>query len=187
MEKKSYHDLLKEEIVKGFCLTYQDKLSTLEWKDKRDKIVCRDKDKCVKCEEPKIILYGKGYREMTQSEKDERWEKISQIPDLPSIFTKERIFDHRVPVHLHVHHKYYILNKLPWEYDNDALITLCELCHIEIHQKEKILVYEDETKSETIDLTVCVNCNGTGYLSHYKYYMNGVCFGCSGTGYLELK
>jgi 5-methylcytosine-specific restriction endonuclease McrA len=30
---------------------------------------------------------------------------------------------------LHVHHKYYIPEKKPWEYPNSALITLCEVCH----------------------------------------------------------
>jgi hypothetical protein len=30
---------------------------------------------------------------------------------------------------LHVHHKYYIYNKKPWEYDNNVLITLCDSCH----------------------------------------------------------
>lgn len=30
---------------------------------------------------------------------------------------------------LHVHHLYYIKGNNPWEYENDALITLCEDCH----------------------------------------------------------
>lgn len=30
---------------------------------------------------------------------------------------------------LHVHHKYYIFKKDPWEYPDDLLITLCEDCH----------------------------------------------------------
>ena len=187
MEKKSYYDLLKEGITNSFDLTYQDKLSTSEWQDKREEIICRDNNHCTKCEEPKVILYGKGIREMNQSEKDEHWEKVSQIPNLPITLKKERVVYPRVPVQLHVHHKYYILNKLPWEYENNALVTLCDLCHTEVHRTEKILVYKDDTKSETTDLTVCRNCNGSGYLSHYKYYMNGVCFSCSGTGYLELK
>ena len=28
-----------------------------------------------------------------------------------------------------VHHRYYNKNAEPWEYHNDALVTLCELCH----------------------------------------------------------
>jgi hypothetical protein len=30
---------------------------------------------------------------------------------------------------LQVHHKYYTKNSDPWDYPNDALITLCEDCH----------------------------------------------------------
>lgn len=33
---------------------------------------------------------------------------------------------------LHVHHKRYIKGHEPWEYDNFDLITLCDLCHLEI-------------------------------------------------------
>lgn len=30
---------------------------------------------------------------------------------------------------LQVHHLYYLPNKLPWEYPDEALLTLCDLCH----------------------------------------------------------
>lgn len=30
---------------------------------------------------------------------------------------------------LQVHHVYYQPNKMPWDYPNEALITLCEVCH----------------------------------------------------------
>lgn len=30
---------------------------------------------------------------------------------------------------LHVHHKYYTKGRKPWEYCDDALVTLCESCH----------------------------------------------------------
>lgn len=31
---------------------------------------------------------------------------------------------------LQVHHLYYKHDYLPWEYENEAFITLCELCHL---------------------------------------------------------
>jgi len=34
---------------------------------------------------------------------------------------------------LHVHHKYYESGKMPWEYSNNCLITICEHCHNSIH------------------------------------------------------
>ena len=47
---------------------------------------------------------------------------------------------------LQVHHKYY--NKYPdgkkvnpWDYPNDALITLCDECHKEVHKTKKIKTY----------------------------------------------
>lgn len=30
---------------------------------------------------------------------------------------------------LHVHHKFYLKNKDPWDYDDKYLTTLCEACH----------------------------------------------------------
>jgi len=37
---------------------------------------------------------------------------------------------------LHVHHDYYEWGRLPWEYDNVYLRTLCEWCHQEHHQRQ---------------------------------------------------
>jgi len=34
---------------------------------------------------------------------------------------------------LHVHHLYYLPDHEPWQYENNALITLCEVCHIKEH------------------------------------------------------
>jgi hypothetical protein len=31
---------------------------------------------------------------------------------------------------LQVHHKYYKPNTNPWDYPDEALVTLCELCHV---------------------------------------------------------
>lgn len=40
---------------------------------------------------------------------------------------------------LHVHHKYYVLNVMPWEYPNNALITLCNICHKKEHLTNKLI------------------------------------------------
>jgi hypothetical protein len=39
---------------------------------------------------------------------------------------------------LHVHHKYYIPEANPWEYNNNALITLCEYCHEQEHTEASV-------------------------------------------------
>jgi len=39
---------------------------------------------------------------------------------------------------LHVHHKYYIDEKDPWDYDNSSLMTLCDACHCLHHELLKL-------------------------------------------------
>lgn len=38
---------------------------------------------------------------------------------------------------LQVHHMYYDMNKNPWEYGSNALITVCDKCHKQLHADEK--------------------------------------------------
>lgn len=82
-------------------LSYEDLLKTEEWKEKRQKILNRDNNKCVYC--------GKTHN-------------------------------------LQVHHKYYSkypngFRVYPWNYPDDALITLCDECHKKVHNKKKIKTY----------------------------------------------
>jgi hypothetical protein len=84
---------------------------------------------------------------------------------------------------LHVHHTYYDLAKLPWEYPDESLITVCSSCHKKIHETEKIPVYKNE---QELNLTKCKRCNGQGILKEYWYWQNGVCFDCGGQKYTEL-
>lgn len=47
---------------------------------------------------------------------------------------------------LQVHHKYYSkypngFRVSPWNYPDDALITLCDKCHKKVHDKKKIKTY----------------------------------------------
>jgi len=44
----------------------------------------------------------------------------------------------KTDVTLNVHHQYYVLGRLPWQYPNDALITLCEVCHGREHEYERL-------------------------------------------------
>ncbi|WBX72001.1 HNH endonuclease [Tenacibaculum retecalamus] len=88
-----------------------------------------------------------------------------------------------VSIHNHVHHKYYLKNKLPWDIRDYALITLCENCHLETHRNEKISTFEeskDGLKEVITHFVICSRCNGTGYLLQYSYNQGGVCFKCKG-------
>jgi hypothetical protein len=83
----------------------------------------------------------------------------------------------------HVHHNYYIKDKLPWEIDDNGLVTVCQNCHINIHQTTEIKIYKynngllEESPNTNC---VCMKCNGSGYLPQYDYYENGICFECKG-------
>ena len=64
---------------------------------------------------------------------------------------------------LNVHHKYYIHGKAPWEYENDALVTLCEDCHKKRHLEKNVPVYNAQMQ-EIDSLRPCDRCGGSGYL-----------------------
>jgi 5-methylcytosine-specific restriction endonuclease McrA len=44
---------------------------------------------------------------------------------------------------LNVHHKWYEPGKMAWDYPNYALITWCESCHKEHHEKHGIVIGAD--------------------------------------------
>ena len=44
---------------------------------------------------------------------------------------------------LHVHHWFYDPDLLPWEYNENDLITLCETCHNAITALDKLLKHSD--------------------------------------------
>lgn len=46
---------------------------------------------------------------------------------------------------LNIHHKVYYSGRLPWEYDDSDLITLCQACHFQLHKGE--LRYLRDSKS----------------------------------------
>jgi len=66
----------------------------------------------------------KDYRELL---KDKRWiEKRNKILTRDKNTCQFCGCQHR---YLHVHHKKYEKDKMPWEYDDENLITLCDSCH----------------------------------------------------------
>lgn len=82
----------------------------------------------------------------------------------------------------HVHHLYYLQNKLPWEIDDNGLVTLCPTCHKKRHEKS-IPVYKIENGTfveVSNEKPVCYRCGGIGYIDIFHYYHNGICFSCLG-------
>lgn len=95
-------------------------------------------------------------------------------------FQKEFIDDKSL-FDLNVHHKYYQKGKLAWDYDNDALVTLCVDCHKIEHEQTRIPVY-NEHRRLLVYSTICNRCNGRGVLKEYQYNLGGSCFKCWGAG-----
>lgn len=90
--------------------------------------------------------------------------------------TKEELFKG-----LNIHHKYYVLGRKPWDYEDEALITLCEKCHQKRHENKQVPIYNDN--KEIIDYAnICDRCHGSGYIPEYYHVQQGICFKCGGEG-----
>ena len=141
-EKYEYPDLNELKEKDGSSdLSYEKLLTTKEWKNFRDRIVQRDNRKCQKClkkENEKNLNYswenknevGMEYVRLLSDEEAEKSGSYTEHTD--------------VPPYLQVHHKYYIKNKFPWEYRDEAVVSLCFECHEDIHKFAHIMVYENE-------------------------------------------
>lgn len=90
-------------------------------------------------------------------------------------------------VKLNVHHKYYLVGRNAWEYRDDALVTLCDRCHSQIHHNSIVetFIYRDGVKV-AMNYTPCTRCGGVGYFPEYRKVENGICFRCRGNRYEEL-
>lgn len=180
---KTYSDLLNDKEQSQ--ITYQDLLLTNEWSIKRDQIINRDNKRCTKCKLSPTGSYAhfdevkKEYSYIT----DDGSEYIQHVKNNEGLIVQEsvpRIIITDKHYHLQVHHKYYISNKLPWDYENAALITLCNWCHTDVHKNETIIMYVDESLNEYEDLISCIRCDGSGYIPEYSHFQGGVCFECQG-------
>jgi hypothetical protein len=43
---------------------------------------------------------------------------------------------------LHIHHRFYLKNRKPWEYDNDVFQVLCVDCHEKHHEESNVKIKE---------------------------------------------
>lgn len=175
MQKKISYQELHKLYEKEDFIPYAVLLSTNEWQAKRLEILDRDSFRCQLCN---------GFETSSKNGKLE-WNQVIFIfwTDLDK---KERVSQPIKPTHtpdkpynLQIHHKKYMLNRLPWEYDNDDLQSLCNYCHTNIHVTEIIPVYNEDGLLIS-DFISCDRCNGTGYMPEFKHYQQGVCFKCNG-------
>lgn len=202
MKTKNYAQLRSEILESGGKPLYADLLLTTEWRDKREKILLRDNLKCTQCLVHGSIIKNKTAYRMkseeellsTSVEHDKAYDECviiiqsmfpvdTPIPKKPKV---DPLIIDVEPNFLHVHHTYYINHHLPWEYDDESLITLCSDCHQTLHNENNVPVYEDKFLSQNLNYRKCIRCSGSGYVSKYHYYINGICFGCNGSKYEEL-
>jgi hypothetical protein len=182
LTKKTFAELSKD-YHNGY-IPYGILLNTTEWRNKRQEILQRDQLKCTSCgKHDTMTLYTDRKIYVWWGKEKPHFIKhpngTLEEFDIPEMVVAPKQY------YLNIHHKYYIKNKLPWEYDNDVLITLCNWCHEELHKNERIKVYT-ENGIELENLTPCNRCEGAGWLPHYDHIESGICFYCRGAKFVEL-
>ena len=166
---------------------YHVQLETIEWRNKRNKILSRDKNTCQHCQSKCADFkeFGRYY-----NVEDVNMKKIFQLPFTTDFIeiedTELKIIKALNPIYAHIHHKYYVADSLAWEYPDDALVLLCHLCHLNFHRDNRVPYYSNKNLKDELDLTPCSRCYGAGHFPEYKHIENGICFRCNGARYDEL-
>jgi hypothetical protein len=178
----------------GTKIPYVVKLTTIEWKLKRDIVSNRENNICEicgeKCMDDWLLKTENGFAKEVPAtyefiiEDKEHYDLSGEIDFIYPIETIRLIEQKQVRIS-NVHHKYYVLEKEPWEYPNEDLMLLCHHCHKTIHQNQQIKIYKDFSKNEWDIVRPCQKCCGTGYLWEYSYWQGGICFDCNGKRFLN--
>jgi len=185
------YELYKDERY----IPYAQYLRTENWKTKRIEILDRDNFRCRECNgyETKNVknnlktafgtVFGLGYKTewidtqtiiWTDCDGNQRISELNKSNEKP-----EKKYN------LQIHHKKYIIDTLPWNYKNEDLITLCNHCHTETHEKNKIPIY-DKKGNQILGIEPCDRCAGTGQIAEYKHVQNGICFKCKGERFNKI-
>ena len=182
--RQSYEQLLEKYGAHKYIL-YSELISCAEWWQKRSLIVNRDGMRCRFCnkvETDSVFIDSKlihFYEEFEEA--DFYYGEYFLQTRVKSVMKKAK-----KPVYLHVHHTYYILSNKPWDYPDDALITLCSECHADFHQNNRVPIWFDDTRKVMANLTPCPRCQGAGHFPEYSHVQGGRCFDCNGAMYVEL-
>jgi len=187
-DKTAYSELLKR-YNSQTAIPYYELLLTNQWDEKRNHILKRDGTACLNCGKTETeYIAGLGNIWLHIEEKTETAFFKDGDGFKEEEVTSEIIFHETSdkPYHLHVHHCYYVLSNLPWEYPDEALKTLCNWCHWKFHEENKVPVYETIEKLKNLAYQPCIRCNGAGWFPEYKHVQSGECFRCKGLKYEEL-
>jgi len=183
METISFEEL-KNSYSNSPYIPYAELLNTTEWPIKREQILIRDNFECQKCNKRKTIDH---YDEKLRKHfhlwfGEEEWIRINNTSDrvlAPKVIVSDK------PYHLEIHHKFYIEDRLPWDYENENLMTLCNWCHKEFHENNDVELYTKDGQSK-IRLDVCKRCGGMGWFREYRHINNGICFECGGEKFNQI-
>ncbi|MCC6691378.1 MAG: hypothetical protein IT235_07580 [Bacteroidia bacterium] len=180
---------LKSNFVSASDIPYFELIKTKEWYDRRESIIARDGHKCTTCgklptmahydfKSGKTVLLWFGEEKLVYAKNEDGHLVETYLPEVT--FADK-------PYSLHVHHKLYVLDKLPWDYSDNELIVLCNWCHWDFHENNVVPVYKTANdKLEQIEATPCTRCNGAGWFPEYTHVQSGICFRCRGARYEQL-
>lgn len=171
--------IINPESLYGFGLPesqYAKLLRRQEWREKREQILHRDGHICKSCGKKETVWLPV---------KNGPWKNVWIEEDPNCLPNRNRVVEAGKRYHLEIHHHLYIVNRLPWDYDDKHLITYCNWCHHEFHKNNKVPIYNEDLSAE-LNYTPCFRCNGAGWFPEYSHVSQGVCFRCDGTRYEEL-
>jgi hypothetical protein len=181
-KKLTYNELWDQ--MRGSRISYQMLLNTVEWEEKRKSIVSRDFGCCQKCDKPETMPhYDEEHRHVFHLWSVDIGENICVDEDGGLYDDNVQMVQADKPYHMEVHHKRYIKNRLPWQYCDEDLETLCNWCHWDFHLKNQVEVYTEDEINLSEGMQVCSRCHGAGSFPEYSHIQNGVCFGCGGERY----
>ncbi len=193
--------------------SYSELLKDERWRNRRQAIISRDSFTCQNCQNENVIKNCEkgtasidrfGFIKLYNS--NFKWFSLFRISNLIKISAPKNstIYysiegNNRPKImaflnnnnrylyvpSLHVHHKYYQDGYKPWEYPDHALITLCWVCHEELHSSIQIPRL-NSMGVEIGKMTPCIRCHGAGEFPEYKHIQAGICFRCIGACYEEL-
>ncbi len=165
---------LRDESKEKEFISYQELLGTVEWQEKRSEIIKRDNYVCSNCGASETITH---FDEKLRQKFNLRFEFEDEKSVVPAYVTADEKH-----YHLEVHHKFYVLDRLPWLYDSADLETLCNWCHWDFHQNNNVSIYS-ETDMKILHWGTCRRCNGAGHFPEFSHVQGGVCFRCNGARY----
>jgi len=181
---------IKFDYPSSWFIPYKILLSTLEWQELRYVILSRDGKACTVCmAEESFKIGNRYYRKPTNEEIAENNKPYEMDLGDNTLYIKHAPIvglPTDTPTILHIHHKYYVYDNLPWDYPLEAFQVVCQTCHFKIHSEDRIPVYSNSNLDESYPLTPCTRCHGSGFLQEFHYHREGICFRCEGRKFEEF-